>query len=183
MRIIFTSSLAPVSWKNGGGVTREIARDGEGAAFGWRISIADVARDGAFSLFPGYRRWLTVISGDGMRLEPESGVAIDAALLSPVHFSGDVELYGRLNGGPCRDFNLIYDPARFAASMCVIRGGAAISGPTVGREASGVLLLSGEADAGEALAPFDYAILERDDEAIRLDANACAVRIDLSPVG
>lgn len=182
MRIIPSSSQTPTPWKNGGGVTREIARGGEEAAFGWRISIADVERDGAFSLFPGHRRWLAVIAGDGMRLEPESGAAIDVRLLAPVHFSGDVELFGRLNGGPCRDFNLIYDPARFTASMSVVKGGAAISGPMGGREASGVLLLAGEADAGEALAPFDFAMLESDDDAVRLGADACAVRIDLSPV-
>ena len=40
--------LAP--WRNGGGVTREVAVDGPGAQdFEWRISIADVNEPGPFS--------------------------------------------------------------------------------------------------------------------------------------
>ncbi|HEY9239438.1 MAG TPA: HutD family protein, partial [Burkholderiaceae bacterium] len=42
--------IAPQAWKNGAGLTREIAFGGPGAAdFDWRISVAEVARDAPFS--------------------------------------------------------------------------------------------------------------------------------------
>ena len=56
----------PQPWKNGGGVTREIAVFPEGAGlenFHWRISMAEVTDIRPFSLFPGVDRHLTVLSG------------------------------------------------------------------------------------------------------------------------
>lgn len=53
-------------WKNGGGVTREIAVYPEGAStddFLWRISMAEVSETGPFSRFDGIDRHLTVLSG------------------------------------------------------------------------------------------------------------------------
>jgi environmental stress-induced protein Ves len=40
-------------WKNGLGWTREIAREpADGDAWTWRLSIAEVEKDGPFSAFP-----------------------------------------------------------------------------------------------------------------------------------
>ncbi len=53
-------------WKNGGGRTAEILAMPEGAGldgFDWRISTAEVAQSGPFSLFAGLDRWLTVLEG------------------------------------------------------------------------------------------------------------------------
>ena len=58
-------------WKNGGGHTLEVASDPPGsgvAAFAWRVSVADVDRDGPFSAFPGVDRTLVLLAGNGMRL-------------------------------------------------------------------------------------------------------------------
>ncbi|MBM7325185.1 HutD family protein, partial [Agrobacterium sp. S2] len=46
-------------WKNGGGVTTEIIvhpAKASMADFDWRISMANVAQDGPFSIFPGVDR-------------------------------------------------------------------------------------------------------------------------------
>ncbi len=61
-------------WKNGGGVTVEIAIHPQGASvddFDWRVSMATVASDGPFSVFPGIDRTLSVLEGDGILLDVE----------------------------------------------------------------------------------------------------------------
>ncbi|EGD04024.1 hypothetical protein B1M_13530, partial [Burkholderia sp. TJI49] len=50
------ADLVASPWKNGGGVTREIAAFPPGAAldaFAWRVSVADVGAAGPFSRFDG----------------------------------------------------------------------------------------------------------------------------------
>ncbi len=61
-------------WKNGGGVTVEIAIHPAGASvddFDWRVSMATVASDGPFSIFSGIDRTLSVLEGDGIVLDVE----------------------------------------------------------------------------------------------------------------
>src|SRR3546814_2998707 len=72
-RRILTSDIQATPWKNGGGVTREIASGGgtgsrPGPSWGWRVSLAEVAQDGPFSTFPETDRVIAVIDGAGMDL-------------------------------------------------------------------------------------------------------------------
>ena len=56
VRILRAADRVPAAWKNGGGVTREVASWPEQAGldgFDWRISLAEVAAGGPFSVFPG----------------------------------------------------------------------------------------------------------------------------------
>ena len=126
-------------WKNGGGVTHEIARHAVGEGWQWRISIAEVGGDGPFSLFPGMTRILTVIDGAGIDLLSAGGV-LEARLHQPVPFSGDLDVTARLVGGPVRNLNLIYDANAVEPAVEMIFGPA-----TVNREAGtvGFLCLSG----------------------------------------
>jgi uncharacterized protein len=120
MRIIRYNELQLTAWKNGGGVTREIAVVRAGDALVWRLSIADVERDGPFSSFEGLRRILTVTAGDGMELT--SHVAkLDADYGMPVHFDGGLEIQARLKHGPVQDLNLIYNPSICTAGVFVMR--------------------------------------------------------------
>jgi environmental stress-induced protein Ves len=60
------SQRNPQPWKNGGGITRDIAAFPDGAGmddFQWRISMAEISDTGPFSAFPGVDRHLTVLSG------------------------------------------------------------------------------------------------------------------------
>ena len=102
--------IAAQPWKNGAGVTREIARGGiDAEQFDWRISLADVDRDAPFSAFPGIDRCIVLLQGSGMVLKSTDG-SIDHALvgrLQPFHFAGDVPLDARLVDGPSRDFNVM----------------------------------------------------------------------------
>jgi environmental stress-induced protein Ves len=112
MRILRREDYKVMPWKNGGGITTEIAvfppESGLGATpFLWRVSIADVAQDGPFSKFIGYDRNIMLLDGQGMRLEIDEADALDLLPYRPVSFSGDWTVSGILTGGPVRDFNLM----------------------------------------------------------------------------
>lgn len=110
MRIIRFSDLQQTAWKNGGGITREIAISRFSDALIWRLSIADVGVDGPFSKFEGFSRILTVIEGHGMELIFQDAI-LQADYAVPVSFDGAVEIQSRLKNGPLRDLNLIYNPS------------------------------------------------------------------------
>ncbi len=93
MDIIRRSQFQTVPWNNGGGITHEVAREDQDGKLLWRLSLAEVGRDGPFSLFPGLARILTVIDGPGMDLiSPRGTLVHELPLLRPVYFSGDEEL-------------------------------------------------------------------------------------------
>jgi environmental stress-induced protein Ves len=105
------ADLVAAPWKNGGGVTREVAAYPQGAsldAFLWRVSIADVAQAGPFSRFEGIDRTLVLLSGAGMLLDEAGGPP--HALTQPLdmaHFAGETAIDARLVDGATRDFNLM----------------------------------------------------------------------------
>ncbi len=128
-RVIRSEDLVRVPWKNGGGTTAEVAAFPEGSGFdtfGWRISMADVASDGPFSVFPGIDRTLIVVEGDGIELEVE-GIAYrldkDAPKLS---FSGDDITTGRLQTGPIRDMNVMTRRGQFRHRTRFVESGVAL---------------------------------------------------------
>ena len=111
-----------MAWKNGQGMTREIGREPAEADFLWRLSIAEVAASGDFSLFPGYDRTITLIEGAGIRLAFEE--APERAILrrfEPFDFSGDWHCRCSLAAGPVRDFNLMVDRRRAQGRTEVLR--------------------------------------------------------------
>jgi environmental stress-induced protein Ves len=120
-RLLRSACYRRMPWKNGGGETVEIAVFPDGAAladFGWRVSMATVASDGPFSVFPGIDRTLAVLSGDGMDLSIEG---IGERLLTPestaLAFPADAPTTARLTGGPITDLNVMTRRGRFAHTM------------------------------------------------------------------
>jgi hypothetical protein len=108
-----------VRWQNGLGWTREILRFPEGVDdWDWRLSIAEVDRDGPFSAFAGCERELVLLSGEGMRLRFEDGETVE---LLPPHarhrFSGERAVSAALIAGPTQDFNLIWRRERIEAQL------------------------------------------------------------------
>lgn len=98
-------------WKNGGGETTEIAifpTDADLAAFGWRVSMATVASDGPFSIFPGIDRTLSILQGDGMELDiaGRSPVILTQAS-EPLSFPADAATTARLISGTIVDLNIM----------------------------------------------------------------------------
>jgi environmental stress-induced protein Ves len=109
MRILRAADRIATPWKNGGGMTREVAVWPPGAGmddFDWRVSLADVAADGPFSAFMGVDRVLTVVEGQGLVLDLE-GQATPLDVLSPFAFPGEATVAARLTAGPIRDLNVM----------------------------------------------------------------------------
>lgn len=98
-------------WQNGGGVTRQVAIDPDGATlatgFRWRVSFANVAQSGPFSRMPGIDRSLWLVRGDGMRIRfHDREVTLDRPL-QRVDFRGEDDANATLLGGACEDCNVM----------------------------------------------------------------------------
>lgn len=98
-------------WKNGGGETMEIAIDppeASLAAFGWRISLAQVDSSGPFSRFPGIDRTLSILKGEGLELAVEGYSPVTLGRESePFKFPGDTPTIATLLRGPVTDLNVM----------------------------------------------------------------------------
>ncbi|MBT9292126.1 HutD family protein [Hyphomicrobiaceae bacterium 22] len=112
------AARVPRPWKNGGGVTTEIAVFPDGAGlddFDWRLSAAEVASDGPFSTFPGIDRIIGILAGDGLILTVEGiGTVRLNPRSDPFAFPGDAPTDGQLAGGPVTDLNLMVRRGRTA---------------------------------------------------------------------
>ncbi len=110
LRLIPANEYRRERWRNGLGWTREIHAESpvQGDAYNWRLSIAEVDSDCAFSAFEGYDRVLMLLSGNGMELRFDDGTT---EMLEPPHgrvaFAGERGVQCRLLDGPTTDFNVI----------------------------------------------------------------------------
>jgi uncharacterized protein len=109
LQIIPQSQFKPVPWKNGGGITREAIRvPAQGAAFVWRVSVAQIDASGPFSDFAAYNRTMVLLKGAGLELEFGNG---QQRVLDRVgemaQFDGALATHCRLLDGPCVDLNLM----------------------------------------------------------------------------
>lgn len=124
-------------WKNGNGVTREIASAavsvgsasvgsaliGSGTPPDWRISMATVTEDAPFSSFAGVVRTLGVVEGAGIELTVEGHSRLIGVGDEPAVFAGDVPTSARPLDGPVLDLNLMVNPTRAMGRMVGIRAG------------------------------------------------------------
>lgn len=100
-----------VRWRNGQGWTREIhvAAVAPGAAWDWRLSIAEIEADGPYSEFPGIGREQVLLSGEGLVLDFGDG---EDRVLAPPHgrqrFDGGRPVRARLAAGRVEVFNLMW---------------------------------------------------------------------------
>jgi environmental stress-induced protein Ves len=108
-RVIAANEYRRERWKNGTGWTREILRVPDQADWDWRLSIAEIEKDGPFSVFPGIDRELVLMHGNGLRLRFSDG---EVRELQPPHgrlrFAGEREVVSELLDGPTHDFNLMW---------------------------------------------------------------------------
>ena len=190
-RVIPANEYRRIRWRNGQGWTREIHAEGTAEDWSWRLSIAEIEHDAAFSLFPGVDRELMLLSGDGLRLRFDGGECVE---LSPPHdrhrFAGERALTGELVDGTTHDFNLMWRRDRIRADTWH----RPLVGPMVIFVEPGstwvVHLIAGQArfdaTAGlPALAAGDTAVLEAGDDRRRyvLDGGGEALMIRLEPTG
>lgn len=124
MQILRAADRIATPWKNGGGVTREIAAWPPGAnleTFDWRISMATVERGGPFSLFAGVDRILTVLEGELiLSIDGAAPVTLDPGA-PPLPFPGDVPVFAQTPRQPVTDLNVMARRGRVRASVNRVR--------------------------------------------------------------
>lgn len=110
-------------WKNGRGVTREIAREpAMGEDFAWRLSLAQIDADCDFSAFPGYRRALVLVTGYKLQLRFKGhGRCSLGPARRGVRFEGDWQTRCAVPNGCCTDLSLIVRKGSTARPACIVR--------------------------------------------------------------
>lgn len=177
MRIIRRETYRRMPWKNGQGLTEEVAAFPDGAGvdgFDWRLSIAHVGADGPFSLFAGIDRTIALLDGPGLFLDlPEGGPVRLSRGGEPFPFPGEWVIASRNAGGPTIDLNVMTRRGRCAHEMRRLP----LDGERPFR-AEGLALLVFDGDArlgGEALRRFDTVMLDPGEEVLLAAARPCDV--------
>lgn len=186
MKVLRYQDHRLMPWKNGGGITREIAlvpaSDGDG--FLWRVSLADIASDGPFSSFPQTDRQIMLLSGAGCALGSRGSAGAPhfqqtiSRPFTPFTFPGEHEVDCRLLAGPIRVCNVM---TRRGWVRAAIERLDVVEATTIARGANEILLLLiGGGQLGimvegthRGLRQFDSVLLQ----------GARATRADIRPLG
>ncbi len=181
-RHVLASDGRRMRWANGMGVTTEIAvfpADAGLDDFHWRVSVARMTADAAFSPLPGIDRTLVVVDGVGLDLAVGSGGLRRLGLNSePFRFPGDVPAFGRLVNGPVSNFNVMTDRRTGDHQVERVRVNGTFTLWTTG---STIIYALGALTANEVdMAPGDTAIVGDPPTCLQLEgqeANALLARI------
>jgi environmental stress-induced protein Ves len=111
MRLLRASEHKAMPWKNGLGVTHEVALEPstvDGAQFLWRVSLATIKGSGPFSVFPGIDRSIVALKGNTVRLviDGHEGAELEA-LGTPFPFPGEATIDAINEGGETTDLNIM----------------------------------------------------------------------------
>ena len=106
-QVVRLADVPPTPWRNGGGVTRELAAWPAADDWRWRMSVADIDSSGPFSRFDGVQRWFAVLGGAGVELEVNGERQRLTAADPPFCFDGAAATDCRLLNGKTQDFNLM----------------------------------------------------------------------------
>jgi uncharacterized protein len=122
MRVISANEFSKGLWKNGRGVSWDIATgpSRRGQEFGWRLAIAEITEDGPFSLYGPIDRVFTLIEGNGVALVFRDRRLVIDGIHAPHTFACDVSTECHLTSGPCRALNLFTARGEWAADVKII---------------------------------------------------------------
>jgi environmental stress-induced protein Ves len=129
--VVHLADVAATHWRNGGGVTRELAVWPAQGEWAWRLSVAEVSASGPFSRFDGITRWFAVLQGAGVVLTvhtPGDSAAAGASEhrltinTAPLCFDGAAATGCQLIDGPTQDFNLMVRNSSLPARMVRVHG-------------------------------------------------------------
>ncbi len=144
MRVVVAAACVPQPWANGGGTTRDLAvcaadagpdpagtsaaaggtASAPGPAFDWRLSLADIDRDGPFSRLPGVDRVFALVDG-AVALAFHDGAGAPArcdADADPIAFDGERGASATLPGGAsARALNLMLARGRRTGAIRRVR--------------------------------------------------------------
>ncbi len=170
--IIDPAGYRRTPWKNGGGITIDIAdafRDGAMAGdwdgMIWRFGRTTIAKPGPFSHLSGFDRMQVVVRGHGLVLcTPNEDIDVRQPF-KPVRFQGGTSINSRLEAGPVDVVNLMGDCNGTQINLQVLEPGAKLE------LAAGIHILYAAADACEVTGSIDVYRIERD-WALRLDTTS-----------
>jgi environmental stress-induced protein Ves len=158
-------------WKNGGGVTIDIAEerlpdsDGGWAGVIWRLGRTAIPSPAAFSDFAGHDRLQVVVGGSGLVLDTPQGEVDLRRAFKPARYRGEAPIQARLESGPVEVVNLIADRRRAAIDLIVVEAGesASLDGETI-------VILAASGPALVAVGGTEHRLAP--DAALRIDAPA-----------
>lgn len=174
--LVRTDSLPRLPWKNGAGTTREITTGpaldaGQGRL--WRLSLADLTEDAAFSMFPSLDRIFLIATPRPVLLTVD-GVAREVAPRRPERFPGEADVTVELSNGPATAINLMIDRKYGTGTLDVRELDGEV---TFERAVAAVVVISGHAETagGEVLAPLDALLLN--EEPVKLWFSSAVVAV------
>ena len=125
IRTALLADIAPQPWKNGGGITRDLLAWPSAADWQLRISVAEVARSGPFSAYPGVERHFAVVQGAGVVLGFADGPRRLVRGSAPLRFDGAAAPSCELIAGETLDLNLLSRLSAGRAEMLAVQRGQA----------------------------------------------------------
>jgi uncharacterized protein len=121
-QLVRLADVQPSAWRNGGGMTRELAAWPAPGDWRWRMSVADIGSSGPFSRFDGVQRWFAVLGGAGVELTVNGKRQRLTAGDAPFCFDGSAATDCRLLSGKTLDFNLMVCQGLGASRMLRVSG-------------------------------------------------------------
>ncbi|OJY38184.1 MAG: hypothetical protein BGP06_15520 [Rhizobiales bacterium 65-9] len=115
-------------WKNGGGVTIDIAAEWRAGGAGWsglvwRLGRTSIITPGPFSDLSGFDRAQVIVGGRGLSLTTPGGDLDLRAPLSVARFSGETPIVSRLDDGAVDVVNLLGARDAVTIDMIALRDG------------------------------------------------------------
>ncbi len=181
MKVLRAKDYRRMPWKNGKGETVEITvfpADASVSDFGWRVSMAPVVSDGAFSSFEEIDRTLSILAGEGMRLSVEGMESVVLGTGSaPFSFPGDAATDAVLTQGPITDLNVMTRRGIWKHLVSLRPSGGPI-GPAKADATLALALRSCRVvDSGIMLGPLDALLFEKGDPDVALQPSDSSLYI------
>jgi environmental stress-induced protein Ves len=102
-------------WRNGGGITKTLATGNSQ----WRISLAEIERDGPYSRFEGISRTSLVLRGGGVTLRNDNAV-VQLKPFEAIEYDGDAAWKASLIEGPVTALNVMSARGRYRTQVRAI---------------------------------------------------------------
>jgi environmental stress-induced protein Ves len=163
-------------WANGRGTSFEIASDrNESEEWTWRLAMAPVNEDGAFSRIECVNRFLAVVQGNGMLLSVDRK-KLQCQPMQVVRFRGDAITDAVLTDGPITDINLMIRRKEADGEMAIFSDAQLLIGASIVVAVGG----SAQVKCGDSIIDLERhdTILECDAESISLvSGTVCVVSV------
>lgn len=120
VQLLDPSRYVTTPWRNGGGVTVDIAvvTDKDGDV--WRYGRTPIVQPGPFSDYRGFDRVQVLVAGSGLVLKTPDGEIDVRQPFRPVRFAGETPIVSRLEAGPVEVVNLIGNRAKVRIDIRIL---------------------------------------------------------------